>query len=78
MSERERMWDTIVAVRDAYPRAAEDADTHDIITALLAAGFGDKRAAWDEGASAYQTRRWRDESLPLTNPYRTTTNGELA
>lgn len=28
-------------------------------------------AAWDEGAQAMYTRRQRDESLPLTNPYRT-------
>lgn len=26
-------------------------------------------AAWEEGAEAYATRRARDESLPLTNPY---------
>lgn len=26
--------------------------------------------AWDEGAMAYATRYARDESLPLTNPYR--------
>lgn len=26
--------------------------------------------AWDEGAYAYETRRARDESLPLTNPYK--------
>jgi hypothetical protein len=25
--------------------------------------------AWQEGADAYETRRARDESLPLTNPY---------
>lgn len=28
------------------------------------------RLAWDEGAAAYATRYERDESLPLTNPYR--------
>jgi hypothetical protein len=27
--------------------------------------------AWEEGAQAYATRHERDESLPLTNPYRT-------
>jgi hypothetical protein len=29
-----------------------------------------KAKAWDEGADAMHTRRQRDESLPLTNPYR--------
>lgn len=27
--------------------------------------------AWEEGAQAYATRHERDESLPLTNPYKT-------
>jgi len=27
-------------------------------------------AAWDEGVEAYRSRRERDVSLPLTNPYR--------
>ena len=26
--------------------------------------------AWDEGVEAYRSRYERDESLPLTNPYR--------
>jgi hypothetical protein len=30
--------------------------------------------AWDEGAEAYATRYERDESLPLTNPYRKATD----
>ena len=43
---------------------------------LLAAGFGKLEDAWDEGAYAYETRRARDESLPLTNPYKNLGNPE--
>jgi len=72
-SERGRMWDAIVAVRDASARAANDADTEDIIDALLAAGFGNKEAAWDEGVDAVlDDPTFGDYRL---NPYRTTTNG---
>lgn len=34
---RERVWEAVADVRDAYPRRPDDADTHDVLDAALAA-----------------------------------------
>jgi hypothetical protein len=40
--DREAAWEIIVKVRDAAPRAAEDADSMDIVDALVSHGWGPK------------------------------------
>jgi len=56
----ERMWQVIADVRDKLPRAPNDADTSDIVDALLAAGFGDVAVAKAEALDAFAREVWTD------------------
>lgn len=81
--ERDRMWQIVADIRDAHPRSSDDADSDEIIDALIAAGFGDVTALRAEldGARMGQSearalaRRVRaqgygnDAGVPIDPPY---------
>lgn len=74
--DREALWDAIVAVRDASPRLKNDAETDDIIDAILNLLPGRtvaqvKAEAWDEGyATGHDCVGAATDCTRRPNPYR--------
>ncbi|WP_104128218.1 hypothetical protein [Cryobacterium sp. Y57] len=65
----------VVSIRGGEPMNAEDQEIFGGVIRSAKARLLAERAAhdaevWDEGVEAYLSRYERDESLPLTNPYR--------
>ena len=65
----------VISVRGGEPMDAKDREMFGVVVRSARARMAAERAAhdaevWDEGVEAYRSRYERDESLPLTNPYR--------